>query len=436
MARARRVVALVDGEHYPPVVADAIAATGGVVAALLLGGAEKLRAAPEPADYGVARLAHAHGDAAGALAALLAEGGIDEIVDLSDEPVVTQRSRLRLAAVALHAGVAYRAGGMLLEPERRTSYPLPALAVAGTGKRVGKTAVAGHLARIARDLVAPGEVVVVAMGRGGPAAPELVEPGAVDLQALLQRSRAGQHAASDFLEDALLAGVTAIGCRRCGAGLAGDVLHSTVAEGAALAAARQPALTVFEGSGACLPPVTATRTLLVTSTAADPEEVLGYLGPYRLLAADAVVVVGDRRNPELEAGIRELRPGIPVEPCRLVPRPSAPVRDRRVAVFTTARPDAHAALAAALAQRHGAEIALVSGALADRDALREALALVDAEVFATELKAAAVDVVAEVAAARGAELVFLANEPVAHDGSDALDALLRDLVLATIATNS
>ena len=131
---------------------------------------------------------------------------------------MTQRSRLRLAAVALHAGVAYRAGGLLLEPERRTAYALPSIAIAGTGKRVGKTAVAGQLARVARGRVAPGEVVIVAMGRGGPAAPELVEPGAVDLLALLGRSRAGQHAASDFLEDALLAGVTAIGCRRCGGG--------------------------------------------------------------------------------------------------------------------------------------------------------------------------------------------------------------------------
>ena len=42
----------------------------------------------------------------------------------------------------------------------------------------------------------------------------------------------------------------------------------------------------------------------------------------------------------------------------------------------------------------------------------------------TELKAAAVDVVAEAAAERGAELVFLANEPVALDGSAAVDELL------------
>ena len=67
----------------------------------------------------------------------------------------------------------------------------------------------------------------------------------------------------------------------------------------------------------------------------------------------------------------------------------------------------------------------MSGALADRPALRAGdRARVDADVFLTELKAAAVDVVAEAAAERGAELVFLANQPVALDASAAVDDLL------------
>ena len=45
-------------------------------------------------------------------------------------------------------------------------------------------------------------------------------------------------------------------------------------------------------------------------------------------------------------------------------------------------------------------------------------------MFLTELKAAAVDVVAEAAAERGAALVFLANQPVALDASAAVDDLL------------
>ena len=120
------------------------------MAALLLGGAEKLRGAPAAADYGVAAArARRRRRARRRSRACSPTVPADLVVDLSDEPVVTQRSRLRLAAVALHAGVAYRAGGLLLEPERRAAYALPSIAVAGTGKRVGKTAVAGQLARVA-----------------------------------------------------------------------------------------------------------------------------------------------------------------------------------------------------------------------------------------------------------------------------------------------
>ncbi len=47
-----RAVVIVDGEHYPPVVRDALGELAyEVVAAVLAGGTEKLRG---PADYGVA----------------------------------------------------------------------------------------------------------------------------------------------------------------------------------------------------------------------------------------------------------------------------------------------------------------------------------------------------------------------------------------------
>ena len=73
----------------------------------------------------------------------------------------------------------------------------------GTGKRVGKTAITAHAARLyARER----RVVVVAMGRGGPPEPEVATV-APDVEALLALSRSGRHAASDYLETAALAGV-------------------------------------------------------------------------------------------------------------------------------------------------------------------------------------------------------------------------------------
>src|SRR5207248_6488302 len=106
------------------------------------------------------------------------------------------------------------------------------------------------------------DVLVVAMGRGGPREPELVEAPPV-LHELLSLSRAGRHAASDHLEIAALAGVPTIGCRRCGGGLAGAVSSSNVGDGSALAAERGADVVVFDGSGAAIPPVAVDRRVLV-----------------------------------------------------------------------------------------------------------------------------------------------------------------------------
>ncbi|HKN88646.1 MAG TPA: 2,3-diphosphoglycerate synthetase, partial [Acidimicrobiia bacterium] len=219
---------LVDGEHYPTVVRAAVeelrASGRAVIGAALLGGAEKIPSSNGPGavsadDYGVEDLVAGESP----LAALLA--GLDrfvpdEIVDLSDQPVLDARTRLLLAAHTLARGVPYRGAGFAFEvPPRPRLATKPSIAVIGTGKRAGKTAVAADLAR---TLAAAGrKPVLVAMGRGGPAEPEVVDPAAYDLspEALLALARSGRHAASDHLEDALTAGVVTVGTRRCGGGL-------------------------------------------------------------------------------------------------------------------------------------------------------------------------------------------------------------------------
>ena len=203
-----KAVVVIDGEHYVSVVRDALAALPyEVVGVFLAGGTEKLRGGE---DYGVPFVDDF--------------GGAEIVVDLSDEPVLGPRERLRLASRVLASGVPYVGADFRFDPPMFEPFPLPSLAVIGTGKRVGKTAFTGHVARLfARDR----DVVVVAMGRGGPPEPELAEvkPGVEDL---LRLSREGRHAASDYLETAALAGVVTIGCRRCGGGLAGflrDEIH-------------------------------------------------------------------------------------------------------------------------------------------------------------------------------------------------------------------
>lgn len=256
-----RALALIDGEHYADVVVSAFAELPyDFVGAVVLGGTEKLVGGE---DYGVP------------LHESLAEGleraGAEVVVDLSDEPVVTARDRMALASRVLAAGLPYVGPDFRFDPVPFAPFPRPALAVIGSGKRVGKTAVAGHIARL---LAETRSVVVVAMGRGGPAEPVVVaEP--PDLNALLELARSGSHAASDYLEDAALARVPTVGCRRCGGGLAGAPFVSNVEEGGRAALELDPDLVIFEGSGAALPPIDVAARILVAGGAQDPELVAG-----------------------------------------------------------------------------------------------------------------------------------------------------------------
>src|SRR5439155_1159065 len=242
-------IALIDGEHVPDIVRDALAELPyDWVGAILVGGSEKLRG--EPA-YGVPLLT----DFADA----------ELVVDLSDEPVLGPEERFRWASRALAAGLPYLGADFRFDPLELEQFSLPSISVIGTGKRVGKTAVTAHLAGLlARDR----DVVVVAMGRGGPPA-------------------------------------------------------------------------------------------------------AGYLTTYRQLISDVVIAVGVDFPGAIPAELR-LRAMAPLE--------------GRVAVFTAGSTDvAHL----------DADVVHVSASLADRPALRRELAATDADTYLVELKAAAIDVVAE-----------------------------------------
>jgi cyclic 2,3-diphosphoglycerate synthetase len=411
-----RALAIVDGEHYAPVVRDALAELPyDFVAAVLVGGQEKLRGGDE---YGVPLVS----DVESGIASLRP----DVVVDLSDEPVLGPVARFALASRVLAQGVPYVGPDFQLDPPVLEPFPLPSIAVVGTGKRVGKTAVTGHLARL---LAGDKRVVVVAMGRGGPPEPEVVTvPPTVE--ALLELSRSGRHAASDHLETAALVGVTTVGCRRCGGGLAGGVATSNVADGARAAAELDPELVLFDGSGAALPPVATDRTVAVVGGRQDPAVAAGYLNAYRLLRADLVVLtMADAWSWDAvrDAVRGVVRQGVEVVPARLRPRPLLDVSGRSVAYFCAAPLDAHERLRAELESASGATVVHVSGNLADRAALRDELARVDADVFVVELKAAAIDVVAEAAEERGVDVVLAANDVVAIDHERELDERLLEM---------
>ncbi len=388
------VIALIDGEHHPSAVRDVLAGLdlAGVV---FCGGEEKLGPGSLEQHYGMP----VETEVEEGLRRLAPHA--DAVVDLADEPVVPASRKLRLAALALSLGLAYEAPGARLEAPRYEplGFDGPKLAVIATGKRTGKTAVAGHWAALLRDEGA--DPVIVCMGRGGPGEPRLAEA-APTLEELIGIAESGSHAASDYLEDAVIAGVRTVGCRRVGGGFAGAPFDSNVPEGAELAASLAPGSIVFEGSGACIPPVEVDRTVCILG--AGPPEPFAEL---RLARADLVLAAEGAVDPPAGALPFSLRP----EPLEGLPD------DARVAVFTTGATDVHDI----------PDPVLVSTNLAKRAALTEDLDRAAAEgaaVYLTELKAAAIDTVAMRARREGARVVFIRNRPVGID--DELVNLYRD----------
>jgi cyclic 2,3-diphosphoglycerate synthase len=408
-----------------------------VVGAALLGGTEKLATATP--DFGVPRTVSGETPLAALLGAVEAFGP-DEVVDLSDQPVLDARTRMLLAAHSLARRVPYRGAGFSFEvPPRPKLATKPSIAVIGTGKRTGKTAVAAHVARL---LAASGRPpVVVAMGRGGPEEPELIDPARIALtpERLLDLARSGRHAASDHLEDALTAGVVTVGTRRCGGGLAGEPASATFVQGVALANTRPEAILVFEGSGTAIPPVHADATVCVVGADADLELVTGYLGPYPLLLADLVVITLVEQPlaemgavAALEDRIRGLVRGVPVVQTTFRPRPLGPISGSSV-FFATTAPEAVSGILAAHLESYGATVVGHSAALANRTRLAADLATADgADVLVTELKAAAVDLATGFALERGMRVVYSDNQLEDRGGDGPIDDLIRSVAEAAV----
>lgn len=416
-----RALFLIDGEHYPPVVLDAmrsvedsLGATG--VAAAFLGGTEKLK---EGTDYGLPLVTET--DPVSAVRRALSEHDVEVVVDLSDEPVIGYRERMRIASFSLAAGARYVGSDFELRPPGLHAVSTkPSLAVVGTGKRVGKTAVSGYLARLLeREGFAPG---VVSMGRGGPPRPEVIEGHKLEVgsEYLLEALGRGAHAASDYYETAALSRVTTVGCRRCGGGLAGEPFVSNVLEGAEIANGLETGVTVFDGSGATMPPVRVEGRVLVAGAHQDPEYIVGYLGTYRLLISDLLLLTmseepmaGEEKVEDLISAVRDVRPDLPVVPTVFRPRPVGDVRGRRVAYVSTAPEAVLGKLAQHLEEEYGCEVAAASGNLSDRKRLAADLdAMPGVDAYLTEIKAAAVDVVTRRGAEEGRPVLYCDNDPV------------------------
>jgi len=119
------------------------------------------------------------------------------------------------------------------------------------------------------------------------------------------------------------------------------------------------------------------------------------------------------------------------------PAPIAPIAAKRVFFATTAPAPVAATLAAYLDAEYDCEVVGTSANLSNRALLRADLAahVGGFDVLLTELKAAAIDVVAETGEELGVPVVLCDNVPLAVDGSD-VGALVEAVAASAIARHA
>ncbi len=366
----------------------------------------------------------------------------DLTIDLSDEPVVGYIERFKFASYILKAGVSYLGADFRFDPPIFHDIATkPSISIIGTGKRVGKTAISAYICR--RFEKAGLSPLVVAMGRGGPEEPEVLEGKKLHItpQFLLKASKEGKHAASDHYEDALMSRVTTIGCRRCGGGMAGVPFISNVLEGASLANKLKEELVIFEGSGSALPPIRTDTRIIVVGAHQPVEYIGGYLGPYRLLISDIVILTmceepmaSQEKVDLLEKTIKKVNPDLQVIKTVFRPRPLKNISGKRIFLASTAPLKVKEILRGYLEKEFDCEVVGISENLSNRPKLKRDLERHKGKftTILTELKAASVDVVTSMGLEMGADVIYMDNEPVVigEDGEleDALVGLAKESI--------
>jgi len=445
MNALRKMVCLVDGEHYLPVNKSALDILDSmehneVVAVVFIGGTEKLRIdSPEEIEEKLGRPVYFGDDhhkiPYELIAQVLEDHEADVVMDLSDEPVVDYSKRFKIATVVLEKGLPYEGPDFKFYPiTEHDVLKKPSLKILGTGKRIGKTAISAYAARhIHKNHYNP---CVVAMGRGGPEEPELVRGDQIEItpQYLMEQSDKGVHAASDHWEDALMSRILTIGCRRCGGGMVGDVFITNMKRGAELANKVDADFVIMEGSGAAIPPIKTNRHIVLVGANQPIINIERFFGPFRIKLADLVILTmceepmaSQKKVKQIEEFIRDLNPQARIISTVFRPKPLEDIQGRKVLFATTAPDSIKDVLIGHLEDRFGCKVVGTTPHLSNRPLLQKDIDryLDQADTMLTELKAAAVDVATKDALEAGLEVVYCDNIPhVIRDEDDLPQALI------------
>ena len=185
-----------------------------------------------------------------------------------------------------------------------------------------------------------------------------------------------------------------------------------------------------------MPPVDVERRVLVAGAHQDPEYIVGFLGTYRLLLSDLVLLTmaeepmaGPEKVHGLVQAIQEVRTELTVIPTVFRPRPVGKIEGLKLGYVSTAPPAVLDTLAKHLEEHYGCEVLATSGNLSDREKLAADLdAMSGVEAYLTEIKAAAVDVVTRRGSVERKPVLYCDNDPVGEGLDRALLGLAREAV--------
>lgn len=436
-------IALIDGEHYPPVVKaslEDLEKRFQIKALVFLGGTEKVGTTIPDEQFGLPLI---HKNTRNeSLQEALEKFIPQNVIDLSDEPVLGYIERFELANISLLHNANYIGSDFKFSPPRKEDIcEKPSISIIGTGKRVGKTAVSAYACRVIKKKGT--NPIVIAMGRGGPKEPDILDGSSIEIDAgyLLKMADEGKHAASDYFEDAMMSRVMTVGCRRCGGGLAGEVFISNVVEGTHVANDLAGDMIVLEGSGSAIPPVKTDATIITIAANQPYEYISGYFGPYRIRSSDLAIVTNceqpcadEQKVDQLADAIKNINSKIKIVKTVFRPKPLEDLSGKKVFFATTAPSALNDTLSNYLENNFDCRIIHVSNHLSNRGLLKESIDKYSGkfDTLLTELKAAAVDVVARIGLEIGSKTIFCDNIPIPLNNQD-LDSEILDL--ANLAKN-
>ena len=436
----KSIIALIDGEHYPHVTFDAINILKNIFPGIFkgivfLGGTEKLAAGnlKEYFNEEIYMIKDLDDDFNKALEYFRP----DIVYDLSDEPVVDYFIRMKIASFCLAHECSYMGPDFLFSFEPRNILSTkPTISIVGTGKRIGKTTISSYISKfyIEKEL----KVCIVAMGRGGPRKPKLIKGDEIEInpEYLLKISHEGFHASSDYIEDALTSKVPTVGCRRCGGGMGGKIFMSNVEEGIRIAEEIDPDLIIVEGSGASIPDIKTDKDICVIGAFQDWDALVGYLGIYRIMMADLIILtmceepIADQNKIDLLiANITRFNSRARIIKTIFRPEPLSDISGKRLFVALTSLKIIGPKIRDYLEKNYKCKISKISFNLSDREKLKNDLETSDEyDTILTELKAAAVDLLTDYGIKNNKEVIYLNNILISTEDSEIFKKELLKLI--------